>query len=219
MANIPVNPFVKLLGEVISGKDGDVSAADLSKNEVVGLYFSAHWCPPCRGFTPFLCSVYADLKSSGKKFEVVFISSDRDQSSFDEYYGEMPWLALPYSDRKRKGKLSSKYGVQGIPTLVLLDPQGNVISKDGRSAVQNPELFPWVPPPFSELLGDSFIKSDGTKVGKDVLKGKYIGLYFSASWCPPCQRFSPILCETYRKIKAKRDDFEFIFISSDHPSK
>ncbi len=212
MAN---NPFVKLLGEKLSGKAGEVSSADLSKNEVVGLYFSAHWCPPCRGFTPFLCSVYADLRSSGKKFEVVFISSDRDQGAFDEYYGEMPWLALPYGDRKLKAKLSSKYGVQGIPTLVLLGPDGDVITKDGRSSVQNPEDFPWKQPSFSDLLGDSFIKNDGSAVGKEHVQGKFLGLYFSASWCPPCRHFSPVLCETYNKLKAKRNDFEFIFISSD----
>src|SRR6185312_2870811 len=102
MANSHVNPFMKLLGEKIVGKNGEVSVADLSKNEVIGFYFSAHWCPPCRGFTPFLCSVYDDLRKEGKKFEVVFISSDRDQSSFDEYFGEMPWLALSYAERKQK---------------------------------------------------------------------------------------------------------------------
>lgn len=47
----------------------------------------------------------------GKKFEVVFVSSDKDEASFGEYYGEMPWLALPFADRERKGKLSSKFKV------------------------------------------------------------------------------------------------------------
>lgn len=214
------NPFVKLLGEKVLGKDGsEVSVADLSTNEVVGFYFSAHWCPPCRGFTPFLCSVYSDLRSSGKKFEVVFISSDKDQSAFDGYYGEMPWLALPFANRKLKAKLSSKYGVQGIPTLVLFNSEAKVITKEGRGAVQEPENFPWKQPPFAEMLGDSLITNDGTKVAKEHLQGKYLGLYFSASWCPPCRRFSPVLCETYNKIKAKRNDVEFIFVSSDQDEK
>jgi nucleoredoxin len=70
-----------------------------------GIYFSAHWCPPCRGFTPVLADCYKKLaeKNAGKKFrfEVVFVSSDRDQESFDGYYSEMPWCAIPFSDSDR----------------------------------------------------------------------------------------------------------------------
>ena len=35
---------------------------------------------------------------------VVFVSSDRDQAAFDEYYGEMPWLALLFSEREGKAR-------------------------------------------------------------------------------------------------------------------
>ena len=44
--------------------------------------------------------VLEDLKAKG--LEVVFVSSDRDEASFKEYFGEMPWLALDFSDRKLK---------------------------------------------------------------------------------------------------------------------
>jgi len=71
------------------------------------LYFSAHWCGPCRGFTPVLKQVYEEISSTGL-VEVVFISSDQDQQSFEEYYGEMPWLAVDFSDRERKKSSVSK---------------------------------------------------------------------------------------------------------------
>lgn len=45
-------------------------------------------------------------------WEVVFVSSDRDEEAWKEYYGEMPWLALPYADRERKAHLSKHFKVQ-----------------------------------------------------------------------------------------------------------
>merc|ERR1711924_115969 len=120
------------------GKEGDVdTAAALKEKKAIALYFSGHWCPPCKGFTPKLAEWYeSNLKAKG--LEVVFVSSDRDESSFKEYFGEMPWLALPYSERAvrllwikntksraflqssswiLKGSSSQKRGVQRSPLI------------------------------------------------------------------------------------------------------
>lgn len=69
------------------------------------LYFSAHWCPPCRAFTPKLKEAYETIKAKNGPLEVIFMSSDQDQASFDEYFATMPWLALPFGD-ERKTSLS-----------------------------------------------------------------------------------------------------------------
>ena len=92
-----------LLGEKagLQGKDGMVDVADLmTEGKQVGLYFSAHWCPPCRAFTPKLAKWYSDIKATemGRYLEIVFISSDREEASFNTYYSEMPWLAIPFKD-------------------------------------------------------------------------------------------------------------------------
>merc|ERR1711972_976365 len=97
--------------------------AVLSGKSAVGIYFSAHWCPPCRGFTPTLAKMYSEAFSS-KGMEIIFVSSDRDESSFSEYYGEMPWVALPYDKRDEKEKLSKAFGVSGIPSFVVIRPDG-----------------------------------------------------------------------------------------------
>jgi len=112
---------------------------------------------PCRGFTPSLCATYNKLAAAGKtagEFEVVFASSDRDASAFDEYYGEMPFAALPYADRARKEALSELFGVRGIPTLVFLEPSGKVITTEGRGAISadpDGKDFPWRPKPLNPL--------------------------------------------------------------------
>ncbi|KAJ8310471.1 hypothetical protein KUTeg_012336 [Tegillarca granosa] len=127
--------------EVIVNKE---SAVIFSIFIIKGLYFSAHWCPPCRAFTPVLAEQYTKIKDKGKKFEVIFISSDRDQSAFNEYYNEMPWNALPFTATEQIGKVKQKYAIRGIPTLILLNPDGEIISKDGRSLISDkPDDFPW----------------------------------------------------------------------------
>ena len=218
--------LVKLLGDTLKTKDGVVSTAEALKGKAaVALYFSAHWCPPCRGFTPKLAEIYKGLVAAGKSFEIVFVSSDREEPDFDSYYGEQPWLALPYAERKLKAALSKKFKVSGIPSLIILDGEtGEVITKDGREAVmEDPEgeRFPWKPPSLWEALGDEFMSGDGESVELDALRGegKVIGLYFSAHWCPPCKAFTPKLVETYNKVKAAGKQLEIVFVSSDRDMK
>jgi len=213
--------FTELLGDKLLGAEGATSTASALDGKVaVALYFSAHWCGPCRGFTPKLSQAYKDaLKAKG--LEIVFVSSDRDQAAFDEYFGEMPFLALPYEARDKKNALSKKFKVQGIPTLVILDGKtGETITTDGREAVMEDlagENFPWKPPAFWDALGSEFLSgTDGETVDVDEIKGagKYIGLYFSAHWCPPCRQFTPMLVDAYTKhLKAK--GLEIVFVSSD----
>mmetsp|Transcript_43423 Transcript_43423/g.102556 ORF Transcript_43423/g.102556 Transcript_43423/m.102556 type:complete len:219 (-) Transcript_43423:31-687(-) len=76
---------------------------------------------------------------SGKKFAVVFISSDKDQEKFDEYFGSMPWLALPSAERDLKAQLGHKacFNVRDIPTLVIIDVKtGKVLEADSWAAVE-----------------------------------------------------------------------------------
>ena len=48
-----------------------------------------------------------------------------------------------------------------------------------------------------------------------ILQGKKIVmLYFSASWCPPCKQFTPMLATFYQSMKGHRS-LEIIFISAD----
>jgi len=105
------------------------TAEALGDVSVVAVYFSAHWCPPCRAFTPRLASA---LATPHPQLATVFASSDRDEASFMQYYSEMPWLAIPFSSPQRQ-MLGAMYGVRGIPSLVILNGKtGAVISSNGR---------------------------------------------------------------------------------------
>ena len=98
--------LASLLGEsVIKTDKTTVPVSSFTgPGKVVGLYFSAHWCPPCRTFTPQFAQWYKNFKAAanGPNLEVVFVSSDRDESSFQDYFSEMPWLALDFAKRDVK---------------------------------------------------------------------------------------------------------------------
>ena len=49
-----------LNGQKLLRKNGEVVAADeaLKDKKIICYYFSAHWCPPCRSFTPILGDFY-----------------------------------------------------------------------------------------------------------------------------------------------------------------
>lgn len=100
--NSMAEAFKSLLGDKLLGTDAMESIC--GEGKTVGLYFSAHWCPPCRGFTPKLAEFYKKHHTE-KNFEIVFVSSDKNDAEFQEYYKEMPWLALPFADRGRKVSL------------------------------------------------------------------------------------------------------------------
>lgn len=110
----------------------------LKGKRIIGLYFSAHWCGPCRQFTPLLVKFYQDCMRKHKALEIIFVSLDNSTSDMEKYMsGEnMPWLAIPYNSPSRK-QLQEEYKITGIPTLIILNQNGKVISKDGRGDVHS----------------------------------------------------------------------------------
>merc|ERR550537_31921 len=209
-----------LLGPTLQTKQGLQPTEQVLGGKTIGLYFSAHWCPPCRGFTPQLAKAYTkDLQKKG--LEIVFVSSDKDDKEFQSYFQSMPWSALPFADRARKAALSKRFKVEGIPTLVLLDAEGQLITSDARAEVAKDPRganFPWKPKSLAELL-DTPLEGPSGRVDMKDLDGNVIGLYFSAHWCPPCRAFTPQLAEQYKKIKAAGLPFEIVFASSDQNEK
>jgi len=128
-------PSVFFAEKEILDKKGEKVPASSLHGKLVGLYFSAHWCPPCRGFTPVLAKKYEEIVGKGHAFEVVFISSDSDDNSAKEYFAEMPWKMLSFSDQETNQKLSDLFDIQGIPTLVLVSDEEGLITDDGREAI------------------------------------------------------------------------------------
>ena len=63
--------------------------------------YSAQWCQRCRKLTSKLVQIYNDAfkKNNDLLFDIVFISADNDCESFNEYYKDMPWKAIPFAGK------------------------------------------------------------------------------------------------------------------------
>ncbi|MDD2241380.1 MAG: thioredoxin-like domain-containing protein [Kiritimatiellae bacterium] len=72
-----------------------------------------------------------------------------------------------------------------------------------------------IPPALEELLGRRLVNAKGRKVSTATLAGKKIGLYFSASWCPPCRTFTPLLATAYQQLQTEGKPFEVILVPHD----
>uniref|UniRef100_A0A0G4FGI9 Thioredoxin domain-containing protein n=1 Tax=Chromera velia CCMP2878 TaxID=1169474 RepID=A0A0G4FGI9_9ALVE len=230
-----------LVGDAVVDNSGKLYKVDSMHGKVVALYVSAHWCPPCRAFTPQLADLYRKLQGGGKPFEVIFVSCDQNQSGFDEYFSSMPWKALPFEERATKGQISATFGIRGIPACVLLEVSKmgsyRMFDREGRSTISRDlegARFPWgaslhtsegsAPPPqpsgkgdgqLKDLIGDEFVGKSGDTPSLQSMKNKVVGLYFSAHWCPPCRGFTPKLAKVYEKLKGEGEPFEIVFASFD----
>jgi len=125
----------ELLGpELITAEGKSVSTGEL-QGKVIGLYFSAEWCPPCRTFTPVLEKFREANKAD---FEVVLVSGDgsaKAQQAYMQKYA-MQWPAIPFEAPQRNGAFD-RFGVRGIPALVVVDANGKLLERDGRGQIAN----------------------------------------------------------------------------------
>ena len=223
--------------------EGNVSSASdmQGPGKVIGVYFSAHWCPPCRGFTPKLAEKYKELRAAGHEFEVIFVSSDRSEEDAASYYADMPWKMLKYSERDIKSSVSQAFNVNGIPFLALLNGEGEVITTDGREAIMECPIdkladFEAIKKekerareekktafksalstePKLQLFGENnIIGKDGNRVSAMAFAGKTIGLYFGAGGHPGCAQFTPKLEAKYNTLNTEEKGLEIIFVSFD----
>jgi thiol-disulfide isomerase/thioredoxin len=105
------------------------------KGKVVLVDFWATWCPPCIAELPNVIENYEKYHDRG--FEVVGISLDVDKEALDKFLAErkLPWptlwseeIAGQISENPYDHPLAKKYGVDALPSTVLVDQQGKVVA-------------------------------------------------------------------------------------------
>lgn len=125
--SLTLPPLVTLEG------DGWKNLPAPREGKYTALYFSAHWCGPCRAFTPKLVEWYRTVRPQHPEFELVFVSSDRSSEAMLSYMKEsnMPWPAVPFDQIQASGV--KKWAAGGIPYLILFGPDGRPVTAKDRS--------------------------------------------------------------------------------------
>ncbi|MGC6455656.1 MAG: thioredoxin-like domain-containing protein [Coraliomargaritaceae bacterium] len=113
------------------GKLKRVDPDSIQPKDYYAIYYSAHWCPPCRKFTPKLVNFYNEAIGHHDNIEIIFVSSDQDEDKMESYMEktDMRWLALDFDKKDNKSsKELTGYVGRGIPHLVVIDKNGKILS-------------------------------------------------------------------------------------------
>ncbi len=136
----------------------------LQGQTVIGLYFSADWCPPCQVFTPLLKQLHSSKQAHCSKanrniqpFEVVLVLGCRDHTATNCYFSAMPWTAMTHAEAvgKRGQDLQNRFGIRATPALVLLDREGVVLCQNVQRGLREDPRgtnFPWQDPLVAPCL-------------------------------------------------------------------
>ncbi len=130
------NVFEVSTGEIapdFEAKSADGATVKLSewKGAPVLVNFTATWCPPCKVETPVLAAAYARYKSQGLKIVSVYL----DDSRKDVFaYAKTLGADWPVSTDGKiwDNAIARAYGVNGVPSNVLVGKDGKILSIDSR---------------------------------------------------------------------------------------
>ena len=99
--------------------------SDFRGKQPVLIIFSATWCTFCREEIPHFKSIHAAYAKQGLEIVNIDIQESKDKvAKFTTKYG-LPYRVLMDED----GVVGGIYDIRGVPSMVLVDPNGNILCR------------------------------------------------------------------------------------------
>jgi thiol-disulfide isomerase/thioredoxin len=118
--------------KAVDGSEVDIAKL---KGKVVLVDFWATWCGPCMMEVPHVVEAYKKLHDKG--FEIIGISLDQNKEAMLEVTKAKGMVWPQYFDGKGwKNEISSKFGIESIPAMWLVNKKGILVNTDAREDLE-----------------------------------------------------------------------------------
>ena len=108
----------ELPGEVLSGQSVDLGALE---GDPTAINFWASWCPPCQREAPAIERLSTSLPRDTR---LVGVDWNDTRSGAREFISRYGWTFTNLRDAS--GSVGNAYGIQGLPTTVIVDSKGRI---------------------------------------------------------------------------------------------
>ena len=128
---------IKLEGTSIDGKEFSLAGY---RNKPVVLHYWATWCEPCKQDMKLLRQLQARYQRAGLRIVGVNVDQTRELAANYLKESKLPWIQLFEEGGLESSRLATEFGVQTLPTMMLIGTDGKVVRHNVRAAELDGEL-------------------------------------------------------------------------------
>jgi thiol-disulfide isomerase/thioredoxin len=132
-----VGQRIDLQGTTIDGQPFRLSSL---RGKPVVLHYWATWCEPCKQDMKLLRRLQASYQRAGLQLVGVNVDITREMASDFLRANPLPWTQLFEEGALESSRLAKAFGVQTLPTMMLVDQDGKVVRHNVRAAELDEEL-------------------------------------------------------------------------------
>ena len=122
---------IELEGTTLDGKSFKLSQL---RGRPVVVHYWATWCEPCKQDMKLLSRLQGRYKREGLTLIGINVDARRGDAEAFVRENRLPWIQLFEEGGLESSRLSKAFGVQTLPTMMLVDKDGTVVRHNVRAA-------------------------------------------------------------------------------------